>query len=191
MLLDLKKELKKAAFLGFCVSLVICGTIKTSAAQEDFFPALTKFTTGFDAPDLPQPRPADSKTLLLLMGAQIHDTDLDCSHFVQYLYEQAGLYYGYAPSRTIYDGMEGFRRVSHPEAGDLIVWRGHVGIVVDPQEATFLSALRSGVKTASYESHYWKRRGRPRFFRYVGSHDRATPEWTARKTLARAGADGE
>jgi hypothetical protein len=183
--------LKKAAFLGFCISLVVCGTIKTSAAQEDFLPELTKFTTGLDGPDLPQARPTDSKTLLLLMGAQIHDTDLDCSHFVQYLYKQAGLYYGYAPSRTLYDGMEGFRRVRHPEAGDLIVWRGHVGIVVDPEEATFLSALRSGVKTASYESHYWKRRGRPRFFRYVGNQDNASPEWTARKTFARAGADGE
>jgi len=183
--------LKKAAFLGFCISLVVCGTTKTSGAQEDFLPALTKFTTGFDGPDLPQPRPADSKTLLLLMGAQIHDTDLDCSHFVQYLYEQAGLYYGYAPSRTLYDGMEGFRRVSHPEAGDLIVWRGHVGIVVDPEEATFLSALRSGVKTASYESHYWKMRGRPRFFRYVGSPDNVIPAWTARKVLTRAGASGE
>jgi len=183
--------LKKAAFLGFCISLVICGTIKISAAQEDFLPALTKFTTGFDGPDLPQLQPTDSKTLLLLMGAQIHDTDLDCSHFVQYLYEQAGLYYGYAPSRTLYDGMEGFRRVSHPEAGDLIVWRGHVGIVVDPEETTFLSALRSGVKTSSYESPYWKRRGRPRFFRYVGLHDNAAPEWTARKMVARTGANGE
>jgi len=183
--------LKKAAFLGFSISLMICGTIKTSKAQEDFLPELSKFTTGFDGPDLPQARPADSKTLLLLMGAQIHDTDLDCSHFVQYLYEQAGLYYGYAPSRMLYDGMEGFRRVTHPEAGDLIVWRGHMGIVVDPEEATFLSALRSGVKTASYESHYWKRRGRPRFFRYVGNYDNASPEWTVRKTFTRAGADGE
>lgn len=184
-------ELKKAAFTGFCISLVICGTIKTSSAQEDFRPALTKFTTGLDTPDLPQRRPIDSTSLLLLMGAQIRDTELDCSHFVQYLYEQAGLYYDYAPSRMLYDGMEGFRRVSHPEAGDLIVWRGHVGIVVDPEEATFLSALHSGVKTSSYESHYWKRRGRPRFFRYVGIHDNVTPDWSARKTLARAGSDGE
>jgi len=183
--------LKKAAFTGFCISLVICGTIKASAAQENFRPALTKFTTGLDAPDLPQRRPIDSRSLLLLIGAQTRDTELDCSHFVQYLYEQAGLYYGYAPSRTLYDGMEGFQRVSHPEAGDLIVWRGHVGIVVDPEEATFLSALRSGVKTSSYKSHYWKRRGRPRFLRYVGIHDYAMPEWTTRKILARTGANGE
>lgn len=183
--------LKKAALPGICISLVICATIKTASAQQNFRPTLTKFTTGLDTPDLPQRPPIGSTSLLLLMGAQIRDTDLDCSHFVQYLYEQAGLYYGYAPSRTLYDGMEGFRRVRHPKAGDLIVWRGHVGIVVDPEEATFLSALRSGVKTSSYESHYWKRRGRPRFFRYVGLHDNAAPEWTTRKVLGRTGASGE
>jgi hypothetical protein len=183
--------LKKAAFSGFCLSVVIFVIPTTSSAQEELRPALTKFTSSFDPPDLPQRRPIDSRSLLLLLGAQIRDTELDCSHFVQYLYEQAGLYYGYAPSRTLYDGMEGFQRVSHPEAGDLIVWRGHVGVVVDPEEATFLSALRSGVKTSSYESHYWKRRGRPRFFRFVGIHDNATPQWATRKVLARNGASGE
>src|SRR5947209_4118369 len=183
--------LKKAAFLGFCISLVICGTIKTSAAQEDFFPALTKFTSGFDGPDLPQPRATDSKTLLLLMGAQIHDTELDCSHFVQYLYEQAGMYYGYAPSATLYDGMDEFKRVTNPGPGDLIVWRGHVGIVVDPEETTFLSALRSGVKVSSYQSHYWQRRGKPHFLRYVGKDESDAPEWATRKTASRSGSTGE
>ena len=94
--------LKKAAFLGFCISLVICATIKTSAAQEDFLPALTKFTTGFDGPDLPEPRPTDSKTLLLLMGAQIHDTDLDCSHFVHRAYATAGLNYPFKGLQGVY-----------------------------------------------------------------------------------------
>src|SRR6478609_8403706 len=186
----MRRSSTAAAFLVLFVLLILCGTPRLAQAQEGIRPALTKFSTSLDEPDLPQ-KPPDATNLLLMIGQKIHETELDCSHFVQYLYEQAGLYYGYAPSRTLYDGMEGFRRVGHPEAGDLIVWRGHVGIVVDPQEATFLSALRSGVKTASYESHYWKRRGRPRFFRYVGSHDHATPEWTARKTLARAGANGE
>lgn len=185
------QDLNKTAVFAFCLSLAIFGTTTTSSAQARFRPALTKFTSSFDGPGLPQRPPIDSRSLLLLIAAQIRGTELDCSHFVQYLYEQAGLYYGYAPSRTLYDGMEGFRRVSHPEAGDLIVWRGHVGIVVDPEEATFLSALRSGVKTSSYESHYWKRRGRPRFFRYVGIHENATPEWTTQKILARAGSNGE
>ncbi|MGZ4888163.1 MAG: NlpC/P60 family protein [Candidatus Angelobacter sp.] len=180
-----------AAFVVLFLSLIICETTNQAKAQDQIRPALTKFTTSLDRPDLPQNRP-DAKSLLLLIGAQIRETELDCSHFVQYLYEQAGLYYGYAPSRVLYDGMEGFRRVLHPKAGDLIVWRGHVGIVVDPAERTFLSALRSGVKTSSYESHYWKRRGKPRFLRYVGPGETVTPEWTTRKTIAsRGGSTGE
>lgn len=138
-------------------------------------PATTKFITGIEEPaPLVSPSAALSSTELLLeMGQQIETTDLDCSHFVQWLFEQAGLYYGYAPSRTLYAGMPGFKRVSRPHPGDLIVWPGHVGVVVDPAERTFLSALRSGVKTASYTSRYWKRRGHPRFFRYQGARNTA------------------
>jgi len=88
--------------------------------------------------------------------------------------------------------MEGFKRVLHPKPGDLIVWRGHVGIVVDPAEKTFLSALRSGVKTSSYESHYWKRRGKPRFLRYMSPEETVVPQWATRKTIAwRGGSTGE
>jgi cell wall-associated NlpC family hydrolase len=86
---------------------------------------------------------------------------------VHELYERAGLPYTYAQSRDLYDGVSEFRRVFNPEPGDLIVWRGHVGIVTDAYEHLFFSALRSGVKVASYDSRYWKRRGRPRFFRYT------------------------
>ncbi|HEY2168096.1 MAG TPA: NlpC/P60 family protein [Candidatus Angelobacter sp.] len=173
------------------VSLIVCETTKLAKAQDEIRPALSKFSTNPDSPDLPQNRP-DAKSLLLLIGQQIHETELDCSHFVQYLYEQAGLYYGYAPSRTLYDGMEGFKRVAHPRAGDLIVWRGHVGIVVDPDETTFLSALRSGVKVSSYQSHYWQRRGKPRFLRYVGPDDGSASEWAARRTIAsHGGSTGE
>ena len=141
-------------------------------AQETDAP-ITKYIADVDEPDgLVPPSSALAGTdLLLEIGQQIEATDLDCSHFVQWLFEQAGLYYGYAPSRVLYKGMAGFKRVSRPRRGDLIVWPGHVGVVVDPHEQTFLSALRSGVKTASYTSHYWKRRGRARFFRYLGSQD--------------------
>ena len=180
-----------AAFLILLVSLILCGTAKLATAQEEIRPALTKFSTILEGPDLPQ-KPPDAKGLLLLIGQQIHETGLDCSHFVQYLYEQAGLFYGYAPSRTLYEGMDGFKRVAHPKPGDLIVWRGHVGIVVDPEEARFLSALRSGVKVSSYQSHYWQRRGKPRFLHYVGPDERDAPEWVARRTIAsRGGSIGE
>ena len=179
-----------AAFLF--ISLLLGGTAKLAKAQDDISPSFTKFSTSMDndRADLPQDR-LDPKSLLLLMGQQIHETELDCSHFVQHLYEQAGLYYGYAPSRTLYDGMEGFKRVVHPRPGDLIVWRGHVGIVVDPEETTFLSALRSGVKVSSYQSHYWKRRGRPRFLRYVGPAESDPSEWAIRRIASRGGSTGE
>jgi len=182
-----------AAFLF--ISLILGGTAKLAKAQDDISPSFTKFSASSasmdsDRADLSQDR-LDPKSLLLLMGQQIHETELDCSHFVQYLYEQAGLYYGYAPSRTLYDGMEGFKRVAHPKPADLIVWRGHVGIVVDPEETTFLSALRSGVKVSSYLSHYWQRRGKPRFLRYVGPAESDPSEWAARRIASRGGSTGE
>ena len=103
---------------------------------------------------------------LTSIGMQVKKTALDCSHFVNSIFERAGLSYKYEPSRTLYRGVQGFKRVYAPAQGDLIVWPGHVGIVVDPQEKTFLSALTHGVKVASYMSPYWKGRGHPRFFRY-------------------------
>jgi hypothetical protein len=189
----MRRCLKKAALFGSCLSFfLVCGTTGKLGAQQELRPMVTKFTASFEMPDLPQHEPLDSKSFVLLMGAQIRQTDLDCSHFVQHLYEQAGLYYGYAPSRILYDGMGGFRRVLHPKRGDLIVWRGHVGIVVDPKEATFLSALRSGVKTSSYQSRYWTKRGRPHFLRYVGAPGNTAIAWATRRTLtARAASSGE
>ena len=100
------------------------------------------------------------------LGQRFEKTTLDCSHFVNYLFGQAGLEYDYAPSVVLYRGTEAFGRVYHPTAGDLIVWRGHVGIIVDPQAKTFLSALNRGVRISSYVSSYWRRRGTPRFLRY-------------------------
>jgi cell wall-associated NlpC family hydrolase len=121
-----------------------------------------------------------AREALLELAMQIHSTDLDCSHFVHRLFERSGLPYAYAPSVSLYKGeVAQFRRVHHPQAGDLIVWLGHVGIVVDPVAQTFLSALRSGVRVAAYDSHYWKKKGRARFFRY--SAEPSPPE----RTLAR------
>jgi cell wall-associated NlpC family hydrolase len=156
--------------LGLILLLVTAAAplLAQEEVTQDVAPILTKFISEIDQPGgfLPTLTPTE---FMIRMGRQIEDTDLDCSHFVQWLFERAGLYYGYAPSRTLYEGMAGFKRVYHPQPGDLIVWPGHVGIVVDPDEETFLSALRSGVKTASYTSRYWKRRGHPRFFRYLGN----------------------
>jgi hypothetical protein len=64
-------------------------------------------------------------------------------------------------------GADDFQRVARPQAGDLIVWRGHAGIVVNPRQRTFFSALRSGLGVENYDSAYWMGRGRPHFLRYV------------------------
>ncbi len=91
----------------------------------------------------------------------------DCSHLVHHLYEQAGYIYPYASSLDLYSGTGQFLRVRTPQAGDLIVWRGHVGIVVDPKEHTFFSSVTSGTQVQNYRSGYWRARGYPRFFRYL------------------------
>jgi len=90
----------------------------------------------------------------------------DCSHLVHLLYERAGLVYPYEGSRVLYRGVADFERVKKPQPGDLVVWRGHVGIVLSPEDTTFLSSVRSGIITESWKAEHWVRRGRPHFFRY-------------------------
>lgn len=94
----------------------------------------------------------------------------DCSHLVHTLYEQAGYSYSYASSLDLYKGAEKFVRVKMPQPGDLIVWRGHVGIVVDPKEHSFFSAVSDGARTQDYNSPYWRARGHARFYRYLTSN---------------------
>src|SRR5260370_18258585 len=90
----------------------------------------------------------------------------DCSHLVHQAYLDAGFEYPYANSFELYAGNENFQRVRHPRAGDLILWPGHVGIVLDPIEHSFYSLVRTGLEAQDYLGTYWKARGRPRFYRY-------------------------
>jgi NlpC/P60 family len=91
----------------------------------------------------------------------------DCSHLVHAIYERAGFPYLYVSSDDLYAGVEGFRRVSQPQPGDLIVWSGHAGIVVRPSRHVFFSFMSAGPGIDDYQSPYWTRRGRPRFYRYI------------------------
>jgi hypothetical protein len=95
------------------------------------------------------------------------ESETDCSHLVHDIYEQAGFPYEYVSSRELYVGSTNFTRVRVPQAGDLVVWRGHVGIVIDPQQHSFFSFVSSGPDTQFYDSPYWRARGMARFFRYV------------------------
>src|SRR5947209_1599346 len=118
--------------------------------------------------DNAQTVPETTRSLLLEAAMRIDETEMDCSHLVHYLYNRMGLIYKYVPSKGLYEGAMFFKRTFQPQPGDLIVWRGHVGMVVDPDNHTFISALRTGVKVASYDSRYWKAKGSPRFMRYTG-----------------------
>lgn len=125
----------------------------------------------------PQPNPARTQSLsmderLAILSAALDSphhaaSPSDCSHFVHGLYERAGFPYQYASSSDLYAGVDEFRRVSTPQPGDLVVWPGHTGIVTNPAHHSFFSLLSAGPGVDSYATPYWKRRGRPRFFRYI------------------------
>jgi len=91
----------------------------------------------------------------------------DCSHLVHAIYERAGFAYAYASSSDLYLGVKGFQRVTRPQPGDLVVWRGHVGIVIRPSRHVFFSLMRTGPGLDDYAAPYWTSRGRARFYRYV------------------------
>jgi hypothetical protein len=127
------------------------------------------------------PSPQDSGPRVRLMGskdgrsivkaAREHDQPApgtqDCSHLVHEIYAAAGFAYPYASSFDLYAGSESFERVKAPQPGDLIVWPGHAGIVLDPHKHSFYSLVRSGLDAEDYDGPYWRSRGKPRFFRYV------------------------
>ena len=107
--------------------------------------------------------------LAAALDARVRSDEADCSHLVHAIYQQAGFTYGYAPSSELYAGVDGFERVKKPEPGDLVVWRGHVGIVIKPSQHIFFSVLSAGPGIDDYTTSYWKHRGKPRFYRYVKS----------------------
>src|SRR3981081_3705571 len=112
----------------------------------------------------------------------------DCSHLVNDIYDLAGFPYPYAKSADLYRGQASFVRVNAPQPGDLIVWRGHVGLVLDSRQHLFYSSLRSGPDTEDYTSAYWRRRGTPRFYRYRAASDQTI--LTARRSSPRNDTQG-
>ena len=151
---------------------------RVASAQEKGVNSNGAYRVTRETPALQQQKPIGLRPLTLSEGLTIlagaldsrhhyADFSADCSHFVHRLYERAGFPYEYASSSDLYAGIDQFRRVASPQPGDLAVWRGHAGIVVNPVQHSFFSVLRSGPGVDSYDAPYWKQRGRPRFFRYV------------------------
>jgi len=145
------------------ILVALCLTMASSAFVQNATPTSSQ---------TPGSRPianTEARRILTVIST-VHadsDSETDCSHLVHDVYEQAGFPYDYVSSRELYDGSAHFTRVRKPQAGDLIVWRGHVGIVLDPKEHAFFSSVRSGPDTQFYDSPYWRSRGVARFFRYV------------------------
>jgi cell wall-associated NlpC family hydrolase len=153
-----------AALCG--LALGVCGAqqmpSRTTSSQQGVTPAHTRKAD----------RALSSDEGLSVIAAALdskvrRDGGYDCSHLVHAIYERAGFRYAYANSDDLYDGVEGFRRVWHPQPGDVIVWRGHAGIVVRPSRHVFFSFLTAGPGVDDYQSSYWTSRGIPRFYRYV------------------------
>lgn len=159
----------KGALLLFCLVAIPA----TWAQQKQAALNRASRATRVD-PDLHstgESRPLTPDEGLAILGAALESrhraAPSDCSHLVHALYERAGFSYGYAPSSDLYEGIDEFQRVTSPQPGDLAVWHGHTGIVVNPVQHSFFSLLSSGPGVESYDSPYWRQRGRPRFFRYV------------------------
>lgn len=152
-------QMRSGSKLGF-MALLLCGTLTIAAA------AARNAATTTNAGGLLSAKQGAMLVDYALQAGERLTRQPDCSHLVHLIYSHAGLNYSYQPSRALYAGVEDFERVTRPQPGDLIVWRGHVGIVVSPREKTFFSSVRSGIITESWKEAQWLRRGRPRFLRY-------------------------
>lgn len=81
---------------------------------------------------------------------------LDCSHFVNKVYQQVGLAYAYTDCSKI-ASIGDFEKVSTPLPGDIILFgpspdkAEHMGIVIDPAKKQFIGAQSRGVAIAVYD----------------------------------------
>ena len=157
--------------VALIVALSVLAVLLPASAQNRE-PATASYAPSPRSASTQVPRLLSADEGLAVLGAALESrshsySEADCSHLVHAVYERAGFPYSYASSSSLYAGAGEFRRVTRPQPGDLVVWPGHAGIVVNPAQHTFFSALRSGHGVEPYDSAYWKERGRPRFLRYA------------------------
>jgi hypothetical protein len=156
---------KPASVVVFC-SLVL-GVLSAQQATEENSPQKEAGKHHSRKADRTLTPDDGMSVIAAALDVKRHDSAHDCSHLVHAIYERAGFPYTYASSDDLYDGVEGFRRIGQPQPGDIIVWHGHAGIVVQPSRHVFFSFLTAGPGTDNYYSRYWVGRGQPRFYRYV------------------------
>jgi hypothetical protein len=162
---NLKKKFNWRAVRGFALAAYLTGGCIAAGSLASA-----------QVPSAPQGPLSNSRLLSAEEGRAIVDATReqdqpgrraqDCSHLVHQTYLDAGFEYPYASSFELYAGSENFERVRHPQPGDLVVWPGHVGIVLEPLEHSFFSLVSTGLEAQNYAGPYWRSRGRPRFYRY-------------------------
>ncbi len=162
------------------LALCLCGSLSSLAQTRDTSPVVRRVQMSRQNAVHTLSRNDGMDVVAVALDERVRIGRMrDCSHLVHAIYEQAGFSYPYASSRDLYRGTDDFRRVKKTQPGDLVVWRGHVGIVVNPARREFYSFLRHGPGIDEYDAQYWKQRGPVRFYRYVKgeSHvDDSAPE---------------
>jgi NlpC/P60 family len=158
---------KSTLVTGLCGFAICLG----SAQDEDYRHTQAQLETVNTQTPQENDRTLSADDRLSIIAAaldrRVRHSQRDCSHLVHAVYEEAGFPYSYRPSSEIYAGAAGFERVKQPESGDLVVWRGHVGIVIKPSRHIFFSYLSTGPGTDDYQAPYWRTRGHLRFYRYL------------------------
>lgn len=98
----------------------------------------------------------------------LDDDKMDCSEFIYHAYRNAGFIDFPALNSHGFTKDPLFTEVTEPAAGDIIYWSmGHVGIVKDPKEGTFLNAQseKSGLRVENYKKGWWAVQAGRKFFR--------------------------
>lgn len=96
----------------------------------------------------------------------LDDAYMDCSEFVLQSYRQAGyVEFRYSSTALMSSGL---KAVKTPEAGDIVYWPGHVGIVTDPITGDFVHAAstKSGLRSDNDLRGYWSMHGKAKFLQY-------------------------
>jgi cell wall-associated NlpC family hydrolase len=104
---------------------------------------------------------------------------IDCSHFVYQVFNGARQRVASAAnmpepqimeyrSTSTIEASNVFIAVNTPQPTDLVMWDGHVGIVIDPTAGTFIGAQTStGVAESNYLTGFWKNKGVKKFLRFA------------------------
>ena len=81
----------------------------------------------------------------------------DCSGFTKHVMSRCGINIpaGSANQKNAGTGVD----PSQAQAGDLVVWKGHVGLVIDSNKNMIDAGSGSVPKIRSYETDYWRSRG--------------------------------